>query len=156
MYIYTIILTWLKHWLICIGCFYWNILYMKTFIIWSVKGHFRFRKKYKMNYISGHGVLLAVSTIHVTVDGARIRTNNVTEINMLQVFTMYYQKPLIDIYIWNSFLQSKRYLIKIQLVWKWFIFIFSIYYPRWFTLSNRLLKMFLKNIKGRLRDIMQL
>lgn len=96
MYIYTIIPTWLKHRLIFIGCFYWNILYMKSFIIWSVKGHFRFRKKVT---ISGHGVLVAVSTIHVTVDGARIRTNNVTEINMLQAFTMYYQKPLIDIYM---------------------------------------------------------
>lgn len=153
MYIYTIILTWLKHRLICIGCFYWNILYMKTFIIWSVKGHFRFRKKYKMNYISGHGVLLAVSTIHVTVDGARIRTNTVTEINMLQAFTMYYQKPLIDIYIWNSFLQSKRYLIRKKLVWKWFIF----------SLLSKMVysvKSTSKNVsistKGRLRDIMQL
>lgn len=153
MYIYTIILTWLKHRLICIGCFYWNILYMKTFIIWSVKGHFRFRKKYKMNYISGHGVLVAVSTIHVTVDGARIRTNNVTEINMLQAFTMYYQKPLIDIYIWNSFLQSKRYLIRKKLVWKWFIF----------SLLSKMVysvKSTSKNVsistKGRLRDIMQL
>lgn len=52
-----------------------------------------------MNYISRHGVLLAVSSIHVTVDGARIRTNTVTEINMLQAFTMYYQKPLIYIYM---------------------------------------------------------
>lgn len=153
MYIYTIILTWLKHRLICIGCFYWNILYMKTFIIWSVKGHFRFRKKYKMNYISGHGVLVAVSTIHVTVDGARIRTNTVTEINMLQAFTMYYQKPLIDIYIWNSFLQSKRYLIRKKLVWKWFIF----------SLLSKMVysvKSTSKNVsistKGRLRDIMQL
>lgn len=99
MYIYTIIPTWLKHRLILIGCFYWNILYMKSFIIWSVKGHFRFRKISTKWTISGHGVLVAVCTIHVTVDGARIRTNNVTEINMLQAFTMYYQKPLIDIYM---------------------------------------------------------
>lgn len=154
MYIYTIILTWLKHWLICIGCFYWNILYMKTFIIWSVKGHFRFRKKYKMNYISAHGVLVAVSTIHVTVDGARIRTNNVTEINMLQAFTMYYQKPLIDIYIYMEQLPTEQALLKKKkLVWKWFIF----------SLLSKMVysvKSTSKNVsistKGRLRDIMQL
>lgn len=99
MYIYTIILTWLKHRLIWIGCFYWNILYMKTFIIWSVKGHFRFRRKYKMNNIRPRS---PCSSIYYTCNSGwcqDYRTNTVTEINMLQAFTMYYQKPLIDIYM---------------------------------------------------------